>query len=148
MNSLQSPLPMDVNNYMTVNMRKILSGFSWKSLIYLSVSMVLLFVAFYWCALRPSEVKSKCSWFTYTEPEQPAKVGLSAEEAQRRNEENRANNPAHCATSNLKGLLAYAEGCAPTNFTAEASEPAIPAKTITRNATDKEYQSCLRHHGL
>ncbi len=103
-------------------------------------------LAFYWLEVRPILVKKDCSWLTYTEPAKEAFAGISQEEADRTNAENRRENPAACSTAT--GLDTLFLECKSTNVRAQPPRPAEPAREVKRSATKIEYEQCLRHNGL
>lgn len=101
---------------------------------------------FYWLEVRPVVVKKECSWFTYTEPAKEAFAGITQEEADRTNAENKRENPVACvAATGLDNLFLE---CKPINVREQPARPAEPEKELTRSATKSEYEQCLRHKGL
>lgn len=94
---------------------------------------------FYWFQLRPSNIKKSCSWITETIP---ANAGVTKDQAD-------INKKIYdkCIASDWVcekpadigriGLMRITE-----------ETPAQPEKEVTRDATKKEYDLCLRQNGL
>lgn len=107
---------------------------------------LLLSFIFYWYELRPIKIKKDCSWTVRIMPSQPAVDAVSLEDAQSKNKENEEKNPPICKT--LKGLEKLLNNCESTDLRATPAKPAVPMKIIRENASNDEYQKCLRHNGL
>jgi len=110
---------------------------------------------FYWLEIRPVVIRRSCSWVKTIEPSIPARTAMTEDELRQQGllED--------CSTQSLidkyyqyKRIKPYSDGdnCNKKNqLTIEKySKPQdeIPEKEVKREATEKEYQSCLRHNGL
>lgn len=110
------------------------------------ILVLLVAFAFYWIAVRPVLTKQACSWVSSTEPAKEAFAGITQEEADHTNAQNRIDNPVACATAT--GLDTLFLECKPTNVRAQSPRPAEPEREVKRSATKTEYEQCLRHRGL
>jgi len=112
----------------------------------IGIPVLLVAFAFYWIAVRPVLAKQACSWTSYIEPAKEAFAGITQDDAERTNAQNKKDNSAECATTT--GLDTLFLECKPTNVRAQSPRPSEPAREVKRSATKAEYEQCLRHRGL
>ncbi len=117
--------------------------------------IIIIGALFYWFQVRPILIKRQCSWFTQLEsgkPAVPAFAGITKEEAKQKTAQYLKEN--NCTSYDTK-FRSYSYNM--QNFTCSiyfSEEPARPAqsaepdKLVTKDATQKQYDVCLRHHGL
>lgn len=113
-------------------LKKLILNYKWLIFIFIG------FFCFYWFELRPVLIKKECSWTTYTTAPIPAFAGITQEQADEMNKKK-------CSLDPLSNISNY--------FSCGKVEPELPRpaeqpRKVKRNATQDEYQSCIRHHGL
>lgn len=104
------------------------------------ITLIILGIAFYWFQIRPTSIKKDCFWVTEIVPADP---GVTKEEAEINNI-----NYEQCKLDNPGGRLhSISSKC----FQLDAGiteRPPQPEREVTFVATEKEYNTCLRQHGL
>jgi hypothetical protein len=98
------------------------------------VILVTLGAIFYWFQIRPVSIKKNCSWVTETIEADP---GVTKEQAE-------VNKKAFdiCVAGGL------CEGSRVEKWRNSTERPPSQERTETNEATEKEYNMCLRQHGL
>lgn len=120
-----------------------------KSIWIIGVFVTLLIaIGFYWIEVRPVLVKKQCSWYTYVQPAKEATKGITQEEADRMNKDNKDSNPVACGRTDNTYLDSLFLECKPTNIKLEEPRQAEAEQSITIPTTKLEYEECLRHKGL
>lgn len=108
----------------------------------IALGLVILVSSFYWFQVRPTSIKKECSW---VEEVIEADPGVTTEQA----EKNKKIFSEQCDTpkssTGYQGLIS--PGCWLLEKNSVAREPQ-PERTEVKNATDDEYRTCLRQHGI
>jgi hypothetical protein len=128
----------------------------WMAYRVVLIVAVVVGAVFYWYELRPSRIKHECSWTEYRVDAQPADFGVSKEEEARSIDEfdSCAKEYQQKMDSLQKNTWDYINlraardmACKERLFYREPS-PATPERVERREATEEEYQFCLRDKGL
>lgn len=127
----------------------------------LGVSMVILIIIiglmFYWYEWRPTNIKRNCSQIEAIQPGLPARPAMNEQELISAGIikpcDDLLVNIDYDNITPVEQLLIDAYEQCPSRNAAKVAEYSVPFEGTSdqyymRNATDKEYQQCLRSHGL
>ncbi len=123
-----------------------------------TIAFVAIFVclaigSFYWFEYRPTEIKKNCSYVVYTIPEVLEITAEEAEASKKSNELCKESIKVESAETygrfDLAGLeRALAENECDSQHPVKVETKYQPSREAVRDATDKEFNSCLRRNGL
>ena len=110
----------------------------------LIASTVVLLALFYWFQLRPTMIKSRCSWQTEIVP---ADAGITKEQADVNKKALEQN--IKVSAKNTSGSF-FSSGTMPVLPPSlnTIERPPQPEHEVTREANKSEYAECLQHHGI
>jgi|GEM_PF-3335682 len=110
------------------------------------VVLVILAGVFYWFQIRPTQIKKECSWTTET---YEADSGITKEQAEinKKIYENCVENNWDCDTSGVVGVEQPVLGRLSLEYITKERAPS-PATTEKEEASEEEYNTCLRSRGL
>src|SRR3989344_7350820 len=101
------------------------------------LAVIILSGIFYWFQIRPMKIKKNCSW---TREIIPADAGITIEQAD-------MNKKAfeQCNANNIGKVVSIR--CWLLGNRDSKERPPQPEKEVVREATENEYNMCLRQHG-
>lgn len=118
-----------------------------KYKVIITIGLIILIIfgfVFYWVSMRPVQIRKNCSWVTEVIP---ADSGITKEQA----EENKIIYNQECNNINQikdKVDLAVKKVQCQLLEKNNIERDPQPEKIEKNKATDEEYKSCLREHGL